>query len=505
MGLGISGGGTGVGDGGSPYSEDLFPATDDTFRIGRENLRWNFGVFSQDMRVDGNVCVGVPLGLGLSRYHSRRGGSGSPLTAPALDTATRPVDLIIENLEPSTGTRLVLASHLSGGDTNEIEFWGNDLNLAYTHAASIVGTNVIGTAAGQISGAIGFHTANDESEPSLRMRITAPGDVGIGISFPDGTLHVHSGSAGAIGSTSSADDLTVENSADAGITILTPDANISALNFGSPNRQTGAFLRWQNSAGLFSIGTGDTGADFAFESGLSAEGMRLKSTGELVIGAAGSDGSALLEVTSTTRGFLQPRMTEAQRDAIASPAEALSVWNTDTKRSNVFDGTSWVAIGSASHLGEFDANDATFPADSAAADSRNGHPILAFADGATEERIIFHDVMSDDYLGGSVLVDVDWVAASATTGGVTWGVEFERAAPGGQDINVDGFAARQTVTSTTNGTSGVITRTTITLTQAQADAIEAGDAYRLRLERVTNDIDDNMVGDAQVMRVVVRQ
>ena len=36
-----------------------------------------------------------------------------------------------------------------------------------------------------------------------------PVDVGIGITSPDGTLHVHSGSAGAVAASSNADDLVI--------------------------------------------------------------------------------------------------------------------------------------------------------------------------------------------------------------------------------------------------------------------------------------------------------
>jgi hypothetical protein len=39
--------------------------------------------------------------------------------------------------------------------------------------------------------------------------------------------------------------------------------------------------------------------------------------------------SAQLEIASTTKGFLPPRMTEAQRTAIASPATGLIVYQTD--------------------------------------------------------------------------------------------------------------------------------------------------------------------------------
>ena len=73
------------------------------------------------------------------------------------------------------------------------------------------------------------------------------------------------------------------------------------------------------------------------------------------------------------------------------------------------------------------------------------------------------------------------------------------------DIDTDGFATQQTTTTATSGTgAGVKNRTTITMTQAQADSIAAGDTYRLRLERV-NGGGGNMSGDAEVLRVIVRQ
>ncbi|TXB62717.1 fibrobacter succinogenes major paralogous domain-containing protein [Phaeodactylibacter luteus] len=51
------------------------------------------------------------------------------------------------------------------------------------------------------------------------------------------------------------------------------------------------------------------------------------------------DASSVLEVESTTGGFLLPRMTEAQRDAIVSPATGLMVYNTTVPCLQVNDGT----------------------------------------------------------------------------------------------------------------------------------------------------------------------
>lgn len=41
-------------------------------------------------------------------------------------------------------------------------------------------------------------------------------------------------------------------------------------------------------------------------------------------------GNAVLDLQSITQGFLMPRMTTGQRDAIAAPTEGLTVWLTDT-------------------------------------------------------------------------------------------------------------------------------------------------------------------------------
>jgi hypothetical protein len=50
----------------------------------------------------------------------------------------------------------------------------------------------------------------------------------------------------------------------------------------------------------------------------------------LGIGAAKTaDASALLDLNSTSKGLLLPRMTKAQRDAIASPADGLILYQTD--------------------------------------------------------------------------------------------------------------------------------------------------------------------------------
>jgi hypothetical protein len=48
------------------------------------------------------------------------------------------------------------------------------------------------------------------------------------------------------------------------------------------------------------------------------------------LNTASVNASALFQMDSTTRGFLPPRMTQAQRLAITSPAQGLIVYQTDS-------------------------------------------------------------------------------------------------------------------------------------------------------------------------------
>lgn len=53
------------------------------------------------------------------------------------------------------------------------------------------------------------------------------------------------------------------------------------------------------------------------------------------------DNSAMLDVSSTDKGILIPRMTAAQRDLISNPAEGLMVFATDQNRFYYYDGSAW--------------------------------------------------------------------------------------------------------------------------------------------------------------------
>ncbi len=62
---------------------------------------------------------------------------------------------------------------------------------------------------------------------------------------------------------------------------------------------------------------------------------------QIGIGTSTPNASSLLDVSSTTKGFLYPRMTNTQMLAITSPDNGLMVFNTDAGSLYVYNGTSW--------------------------------------------------------------------------------------------------------------------------------------------------------------------
>lgn len=74
-----------------------------------------------------------------------------------------------------------------------------------------------------------------------------------------------------------------------------------------------------------------------------------------------ANSSALLDVKSTSKGMLVPRMTKAQRNAIASPANSLLLYITgpDTTGFSYYNGSTWKWLESKSNNWSLDGNSGT--------------------------------------------------------------------------------------------------------------------------------------------------
>src|SRR5436190_10714895 len=68
-------------------------------------------------------------------------------------------------------------------------------------------------------------------------------------------------------------------------------------------------------------------------------------TGSAGIGTITPNASSLMEMTSTTKGLLIPRMTKNQRDLIVSPVVGLMIFQTNsTPGFYYYDGSGWTAV-----------------------------------------------------------------------------------------------------------------------------------------------------------------
>ena len=99
--------------------------------------------------------------------------------------------------------------------------------------------------------------------------------------------------------------------------------------------------------GIDFIGT--YGKDLQIMGGASGNAPTMtfqNSTGNVGIGTTTPNARAILDLTSTTKAFMPPRMTTTQRNAIVSPTAGMVIYNTTTNKLNVYT-TTWEAVTSA--------------------------------------------------------------------------------------------------------------------------------------------------------------
>jgi hypothetical protein len=128
------------------------------------------------------------------------------------------------------------------------------------------------------------------------------GNVGIGTTSPDVKLEVAGKIAADFGTSSSA-----------------------SFVFGSGQENTGFSSPQVNAVNVITNGV---------------ERARFTGAGALGIGTSAPGSSAILDIASTTKGILPPRMTYVQRNAIVSPAEGLIVFCTNCR----VDGTGCISL-----------------------------------------------------------------------------------------------------------------------------------------------------------------
>jgi hypothetical protein len=107
-------------------------------------------------------------------------------------------------------------------------------------------------------------------------KLTVGGDVAA-----DGTLHVFSATAGSVTANANEDDLVIENSGNAGISILTPNSAAGSIAFGDPDDNDKAMIQYNHSNDKF----------FIYMDSASQYGVTIDNAGAVAVGTATTCGA----------------------------------------------------------------------------------------------------------------------------------------------------------------------------------------------------------------------
>jgi hypothetical protein len=278
------------------------------------------------MRIDASGNVGI----GTSSPIAKLDVFGTSLTRT--NTAAGDSPLVVRNDNAANNTTKSTGLLLQGTDTTGV---GKNAGLVQCGPLDV---NYVTTY-------LSFFTRTADVLAE-KMRIDNNGNVGLGTSSPGAKLDVVGGNV-RIGNNQTLSFRNAAGSATASLLLQSDDNFVASNAAGTP------IFSFTQSASPIAIYGANSNNRMSFDASSNvvfwlvngSERMRIDSTGSVGIGTSSPDASALLDVSSTTKGFLPPRMSTAQRDAIGGATqEGLILYNVTTDKLQVFAAGAWVNL-----------------------------------------------------------------------------------------------------------------------------------------------------------------
>lgn len=241
-------------------------------------------------------------------------------------------------------------SLLGSGDVAVQDTLVSGTNIKTINGSSVLGSGNLSVSASPsgIAGAIQFSDSSAfNSDASKLFWDNTAKELGIGLNTPTSTLHIKGS-----GSTSATFGFRAENNSNSDYMQYRDDGQLQIYNSGSA--RTGTWngydlVVWR--LGRSGQGLINFDGEFAFRDEVNATNLIITSATSrfnkgLGINTSGANNTAAaLQVDSTTQGFLPPRMTTAQRDAISTPPDGLIIFNSTSKTFQYRINSQWEEFG----------------------------------------------------------------------------------------------------------------------------------------------------------------
>ena len=257
---------------------------------------------------------------------------------------------------PATGS---LKTIFIAEDTNKTYRWTGSVYVEVSAAGATgitIGTTAI--ASGTVGRVLFEGTGNVVQESANLFWDNTNGRLGVAQSTPTARIHIQ-GSSSATSSSS----LVLFNSTPTEIFRVRDNGNVQIgtttdagfkLDVNGTARVSGGVTSGIiGTAGILNLNRSSDGANVGFvraeSSGAgiqigSGVNMFFSNNGRIVVNSITTDASAIFKIDSTNQGFLPPRMTTTQKNAIATPAAGLLVYDSTLNKLCVRTASAWETI-----------------------------------------------------------------------------------------------------------------------------------------------------------------